>query len=57
MSEPKKKLTKKELKALNHAKLMNNRKGGFSTPTQSSGASGTSNNVLPFKPEQQKKVA
>ncbi len=27
MASPKKKLTKKELKALNHAKLMNNRKG------------------------------
>lgn len=35
MASPKKKLTKKELKALNHAKLMNSKKG-FQTPEQNS---------------------
>jgi hypothetical protein len=35
MASPKKKLTKKEQKALNHAKLMNNRKG-YQPPGQTS---------------------
>jgi len=34
MASPKKKLTKKELKALNHAKLMSEKGGGGMIPTQ-----------------------
>jgi hypothetical protein len=34
----KKKLTKKEMKALSHAKLMAGKKGGFTPPQQSSGS-------------------
>ncbi|MFZ4714736.1 MAG: hypothetical protein ACOYL6_13550 [Bacteriovoracaceae bacterium] len=49
----KKKLTKKELKAQNHAKLMSHKGGGGSTPQTSSEQS----NVIQFDQYKNKKAA
>ncbi len=56
MSSPKKKLTKKEQKALNHANLMASKKGGISV-TSSNEHGGNVVDITAFQKAKDKKAA
>ncbi len=53
----KKKLTKKEQKAMNHAKLMSNKKGGFSPGQSASGSNGNVIDITAYQNKDNKKAA
>ncbi len=53
----KKKLTKKELKAQNHAKLMSSKKGGFAPISASSSESSNVVDITAYQNKDKKKAA